>query len=64
MAYKKKKKINEVAAKRIIGLFTPLGQILTKGCDKLRIIHPGGGRGCSYPCRVSIKDGGDPQLIL
>lgn len=62
MAYKKI--INEVAAKRIIGPFTPLGQILTKGCDEFRMIHPGGGRGGSYPCRVSINDGGDPRLVL
>jgi len=36
MAYKKI--INEVAAKRIMGPFTPLGQILTKGCDEFRMI--------------------------
>lgn len=55
-----KKIINEVAAKRIMDPVTPLGQILTKGCDEFRMIHSAP----SYPHKVSINDGGDPQLVL
>lgn len=31
--------INEVAARRIMSPFTPLGQVLTKGCDEFRMVH-------------------------